>query len=61
MRSWMRTGLVVGVLALPVGAASTEAQTVVGIKAGLAFADQSISDDGASLSFDSRTGFIGGG
>ena len=38
----------------------TSAQTVIGAKAGLSFSNVSLSGEGASVSFDSRTGFVGG-
>ena len=38
----------------------SSAQTVIGAKAGIASSNVSISGEGASLSFDSRTAFIGG-
>jgi len=38
----------------------TSAQTVIGAKAGINIANITFSGDGASLSADSRTGFVGG-
>jgi hypothetical protein len=42
-------------------AAPLSAQTTLGVKAGVSIADISASEEGTDVSFDSRTGFIGGG
>ena len=57
----LRFGLLLSFAAAVSLAAPLSAQTTLGVRGGVSIAEISIDEEGESINFDSRTGFVGGG